>query len=223
MIDFARARRMMVDGQVRPNAVTDLRLIAAMLELPRERFVPPAKVDLAYLDLDIPIVEGAGGRSVRRMLKPMLVARLIQAAQVEDNNMVLDVGCATGYAAAILARLAHSVVALEEEQALADHAKELLADLGNDNVSVVTGPLVAGWPARGPYDVILVEGATEVEPRTLFPQLKEGGRLLCLRGGSVAGKAMIYRRVGSDVSGWPLFDATAAVLPGFAASPAFVF
>lgn len=222
MIDFPKARRMMVDGQVRPNDVTDLRIIAAMLELPRERFVPPAKIDLAYLDLDLPLSQATGG-AARRMLKPMLLAKLIHAAQVRESDTVLDVGCTTGYGAAVLARLAHSVVALEEEQALADRARALLADVGTQNVSVVSGPLTAGWAPHAPYDVILLEGATEVEPRTLFPQLREGGRLLCVKGGSAAGKAMIYRRAGGDVSGWPLFDANAAVLPGFAATPAFVF
>lgn len=223
MVDFATARRMMVDGQVRPNDVADLRIIAAMLELPRERFVPPAKAALAYLDLDIPVLETADGRSARHMLKPMLLAKLIQAASIHENDLILDVGCATGYSSAILAHLAHSVVALEEVSSLAGRAQEILASFGLDNVSVVTGPLAAGWLARGPYDVIVLEGATEVEPRTLFPQLRDGGRLLCVRGGSAAGKAMVYRRAGADVSGWPVFDAAATVLPGFKATPAFTF
>ncbi|MEX0842230.1 MAG: protein-L-isoaspartate O-methyltransferase [Xanthobacteraceae bacterium] len=222
MIDFATARRMMVDGQIRPNDVTDPRILAAMLELPRERFLPPGQTDLAYLDLDVPVL-GGGRRPLRRLLKPMLLAKLIQAAAVRDADIVLDVGCATGYSSAVLARLAHSVVALEEEESLAARAREILTALGKDNVSVVTGPLAAGWPARGPYDAIVLEGATEVEPKTLFPQLREGGRLVCVQGGSAAGKAMIYRRVGADVSGRPAFDAAASILPGFKAAPAFVF
>ena len=223
MIDFATARRMMVDGQVRPNDVTDLRITAAMLKLPRERFLPLAKADLAYLDLDIPILDGADGRPARRMLKPMLLAKLIQAAAVQENDVVLDVGCATGYSSAILARLGHSVIALEEEPSLAARAKENLAAFGVNNASVAMGPLAGGWPAGAPYDVIVLQGATEVEPRALFPQLRDGGRLVCVRGGSAAGKAMIYRRVETDVSGRPVFDAAAAVLPGFTATPAFVF
>lgn len=223
MIDFAAARRMMVDGQVRPNDVTDPRILAAMLELPRERFLPPAKAALAYLDLDIPVAN-PNGRVARHMLKPMLLAKLIQAAAIRENDIVLDVGCATGYSSAILAHLAHSVVALEEEAPLAERAEEILASFGMNNVSVATGPLAAGWLARGPYDAIVLEGATEVEPRTLFPQLREGGRLVCVRGGgSAAGKAMVYRRVGAEISGWPVFDAAATVLPGFTATPAFVF
>lgn len=223
MIDFATARRMMVDGQIRPSDVTDLRLIAAMLDVPRERFLPPATAALAYLDLDVPVALGAERGPSRRLLKPMILAKLIQAAAVEESDAVLDVGCATGYSSAVLAKLAGSVVALEEEASLARRAEEVLAVLGIANVSVVSGPLSAGWPARAPYDVIVLQGATEVEPRTLFSQLKEGGRLVCVRGRSAAGKAMIYRRANNEVSAWPLFDATAAALPGFAEMPAFVF
>ncbi len=223
MIDFAAARRMMVDGQVRPNDVTDLRLIATMLDVPRERFLPPATAALAYLDLDAPVGEGTDGGPSRYLLKPMLLAKLIQAAEVTESDAVLDVGCATGYSSAVLARLAGSVVALEENPLLARRAEEILTALGIAYVSVVTGPLIAGWPARAPYDVIVLQGATEVEPQALFPQLKDGGRLVCVRGRPAAGKAMIYRRTNDDVSGWPLFDAAAAVLPGFAETPAFVF
>lgn len=223
MIDFARARRMMVDGQVRPNDVTDLRIIAAMLELPRERFLPAPKMALAYLDLDIPILEGPDGRPRRRMLKPMLLAKMIQAAGIREDDSVLDVGCATGYSCAVISSLARAVVALEEDTTLALAAKENLYALGITTVSVETGPLIAGYPARAPYDVILLEGATEIEPQTLFPQLREGGRLVCVRGGATGGKAVLYRRAGDDVSGWPVFDATASVLPGFTAAPAFVF
>jgi protein-L-isoaspartate(D-aspartate) O-methyltransferase len=222
MIDFAAARRMMVDGQVRTSDVTDLRLIAAMLDVPRERFLPPATASLAYLDLDVPVLEGARGEASRYLLKPMLLAKLIQAAEIKESDAVLDVGCVTGYSSAVLARIAGSVVALEEEPSLARRAGEILGAFGVANVSVVTGPLMAGWPPGAPYDVILLEGATDVEPRTLFPQLKDGGRLLCVRGRS-AGKAKIYRRAGDDVSGWPIFDAAAPVLPGFAETPAFVF
>jgi protein-L-isoaspartate(D-aspartate) O-methyltransferase len=223
MIDFAAARRMMVDGQVRPSDVTDLRIIAAMLEIPRERFLPPASAALAYLDLDAPVGEGRDGEPPRCLLKPMLLAKLIQAAAVKESDAVLDVGCASGYSSAVLARIAGSVVALEQDPSLARRAEEVLATLGVANVSVVAGPLTAGWPARAPYDVIVLQGGTEVEPRTLFAQLNEGGRLLCVRGRPAAGKAMIYRRANGVVSGWPLFDAAAAVLPGFAAIPTFVF
>jgi protein-L-isoaspartate(D-aspartate) O-methyltransferase len=222
-IDFAAARRMMVDGQVRPNDVTDLRIITAMLDVPRERFLPQAKAPLAYLDLDMPILDGPDGRPRRRMLKPMLLAKMIQVAGIRDSDSVLDVGSANGYSSAIIAQLARTVVALEEEATLAFGAKESLYALGITNVSLETGPLSAGYAARAPYDVIFLQGGTEVEPQTLFPQLRDGGRLVCVRGGSAVGRAVVYRRAGDDVSGWPVFDATASVLPGFAAIPAFVF
>jgi protein-L-isoaspartate(D-aspartate) O-methyltransferase len=119
MTDFAAARRMMVDGQVRTSDVTDLRIVAAMLELPRERFVPEAKADLAYLDFDIVVKEATAGAPARRLLKPMVLAKMIQAAEVGASDRVLDVGCATGYSSALLSRLAASVVALEEDAALA--------------------------------------------------------------------------------------------------------
>jgi protein-L-isoaspartate(D-aspartate) O-methyltransferase len=223
MIDFAAARRMMVDGQVRPSDVTDLRLIATMLEVPRERFLPPAWAALAYLDLDAPVSEDPEDGLLRRLLKPMLLAKLIQAAEVKESDAVLDVGCATGYSSAILAHIAGSVVALEQDPSLARRAEDVLTALGMASVSVVTGPLADGCAARAPYDVIVLQGATEVEPRALLSQLNEGGRLVCVRGGLASGKAVIYRRAHDVVSGWPLFDAAAGLLPGFAEIPAFVF
>jgi protein-L-isoaspartate(D-aspartate) O-methyltransferase len=191
MIDFAAARRMMVDGQVRTSDVTDLRIIAAMLELPRERFVPEGSADLAYLDLDVTVTKAPAG--------------------------------ATGYSSALLARLARSVVALEEDPALVRFAQEALAAVGAGNVTVVTGPLTQGWQPAAPYDVIFVNGATEVPPDALCRQLKDGGRLVAVVGRAPSGRAMVYRAVGADVSGWPVFDAAAPLLPGFAAPAAFVF
>jgi protein-L-isoaspartate(D-aspartate) O-methyltransferase len=223
MTDFAAARRMMVDGQVRTSDVTDPRIIAAMLELPRERFVPESKAAFAYFDLDIAVTEPTAGQPARCLLKPMVLAKMVQAAAVSASDHVLDVGCATGYSSALLARLARSVVALEEDDALARLARENLKAVGADNVTVVTGPLTQGWQAAAPYDVILLNGATEIVPRGLAHQFKEGGRLIAVHGRAPTGQAMLYRRVAGDVSGWPIFDAAAPVLPGFAAPPAFVF
>jgi protein-L-isoaspartate(D-aspartate) O-methyltransferase len=215
MIDLA-ARRNMVEGQVRTADVTDLRIISAMLELPRERFLPPAASALAYLDLDVPL-----GRSGRRLLKPMVLAKLIQAADIAGTAKVLDLGCTTGYGAAVLARLAGSVVALEEDAALAEMAKANLAGL--PNVSVVCGPLAAGWPDGAPYDVILLEGATEVAPEPLFRQLSDNGRLLCVLGAGPGAKATVYRRSGDETGTRHIFDASAAVLPGFTKPLEFAF
>lgn len=221
MIDFAAARRMMVDGQVRTSDVTDLRIIAAMLEIPRERFVPESSADLAYLDLDL-AVAGAGD-AARRLLKPMVLAKMVQAAAVKVDDRVLDVGCATGYSSAILARLARSVLALEEDPALAGKAEENLRAIGASNAKVVTGPLSQGWQSGSPYDVIFVNGATEIVPQALCRQLADGGRLVVVFGRAPLGRATLYRASGNDVSGWPVFDAAAPLLPGFAAAQTFVF
>jgi protein-L-isoaspartate(D-aspartate) O-methyltransferase len=223
MIDFAAARRMMVDGQVRTSDVTDLRLIAAMLDVAREHFLPEAKAGLAYLDLDLPAMEGEAGIPVRCLIKPMVLAKLIQAAEIGAGDRVLDVGCGSGYSSAVLAQLAGSVVALEQEPLLARQAGENLRAIGAENVTVVSGPLAEGWPAGAPYDAILLNGATEIEPMVLCHQLKDGGRLVTVKGRAPAGKAMLYRAFGQDVSGRPIFDAAAPLLPGFAAPAAFVF
>jgi protein-L-isoaspartate(D-aspartate) O-methyltransferase len=217
MFDTVKARRMMVDCQVRTADVTDLDLIDAMLALPRERFVPEALAEQAYLDGDIAIGNG------RVLLKPMVLAKLIQAMRVRNTDHVLDVGCGTGYSSAVLARLAGSVVALEEDQALALKARDALAATDGTPVVIETGPLTAGWPDLGPYDLILLNGATEVLPEALGRQLKPTGRLACIFGRVPAGKAMIYRRVEGHLVGRPIFDAAAPVLPGFVAPPAFVF
>src|SRR5256712_6757583 len=178
MIDFAAARRMTVDGQVRTSDVSDLRIIAAMLELPRERFVPESKAALAYLDADVPVTEAQAGKPARRLLKPMVLAKLVQAAAVEAGDHVLDVGCASGYSSALLARLARSVIALEEEETLVRLTRENLKAVGADNVTVVTGPLTQGWQGGAPYDVIVLNRATEIAPHGLTRQLKAGGRLV---------------------------------------------
>jgi protein-L-isoaspartate(D-aspartate) O-methyltransferase len=220
MIDFVAARRMMVDGQVRTADVTDPRLISAMLELPRELFFPEEKTSLAYLDIDVPV--SGSGQPVRRLLKPMVLAKLIQAAEIAETCHVLDVGCAPGYATALLAQLAASVVGLEEDASLARQAAATVSGAKAKNAKIVTGPLAAGWAAEAPYDVILLEGATEVVPAALMKQLKVGGRLACILGQG-PGKATIYQRTETDISGRAIFDAAAPVLPGFVKPQEFVF
>jgi len=217
MFDTAMARRMMVDGQVRTVDVTDLELIGAMLAVPRELFVPQNIADQAYLDCEAAIGKG------RALLKPMVIAKLIQAAQVGGTDRVLDVGCGTGYSAAVLARLAGSVVALEEDAALARRAQDSLAAAEAASVVVATGPLPAGWPAGAPYDVIVIDGATEIVPESLAGQLKPNGRIAAVFGRGPTGKGTIYRLVEGRLVGRPMFDAAAPVLPGFVAPAAFVF
>jgi protein-L-isoaspartate(D-aspartate) O-methyltransferase len=216
MADFATLRRAMVDGQVRTADVTDRSIINAMLTVPRERFVAPAQAELAYLDLDLPV-----GTRGRRLLMPMILAKMLQALQLTQGARVLDVGCATGYAAALMAELGAQVVALEEEPDLLAEAKANLA--GRDTVTVVQGRLADGHAAGGPYDAILLEGATEEAPEALFRQLAEGGCLIAIRGAGPAAKVVLYRRDLDDFTPWPVFDAAGAVLPGFARPPAFTF
>jgi protein-L-isoaspartate(D-aspartate) O-methyltransferase len=231
MVDFRAARRAMVDGQIRTNGVTDLDLIGAMLDVPREAFVPERQSALAYLDRDLPLPSGGG--APRYLLKPEVTAKLIQAADVTRQDRALVVGAATGYSAAILGRLAAAVVALEEDPGLAETAQANLRHLGVANVTVAPGPLSAGWSAAAPYDVILVEGGVETVPPVLFGELSPGGRLITVLyegGGDAAGrpdgkvgKATLYRDVRGEVGGRALFDATAPLLPGFARARAFVF
>jgi protein-L-isoaspartate(D-aspartate) O-methyltransferase len=233
MVDFQALRRAMVDGQVRTNDVTNLDLIDAMLDIPREAFVPERLVALAYLDRDLELQAGNG--APRYLLKPVVTARLIQAAYVGTTDHVLVVGSATGYSAAVTSRLAGAVVALEENPALAEAAQNTLHQLGFATVTPVIGPLVAGWPAAAPFDVIVIEGGVEAMPDPLFAQLSEGGRLVAVTyGGAGAGqgeggmqgqvgKAKLFRSVRGEVGGRPLFDCTAPLLPGFEKASAFVF
>ncbi|MGE3870204.1 MAG: protein-L-isoaspartate O-methyltransferase [Pseudorhodoplanes sp.] len=222
MAAYSAARRMMVDGQIRTADVTDRRILGAFEEIPRERFVPAQRAPIAYLDTNV-IVSAEGATPVRRLLTPMVLARLIQAAAVTDNDRVLVVGCATGYAAAILARLAGSVIALEEDAALARHAERTLADLSVANAEVVQGPLVGGVPGRAPFDVILFDGAIEILPPALAGQVAEGGRLVAVQGRPPALQAMLYVCADRDLTGRPVFDAAAPALPGFQKAPEFVF
>jgi protein-L-isoaspartate(D-aspartate) O-methyltransferase len=219
MTDYSAARRHMVDGQVRTADVTDLRILSAMQSVPRERFVPAPAEGLAYLDLALPV--GGAPDQPRCLLKPMVLAKLIQAAAIESSDKVLVVGSATGYSAAVLSRIAGQVVALEQDEALIQAARTALAD--DVNTIVVKGPLTEGWMRGGPYDVILIDGAVERVPPALLRQLKDGGRLVCVLGTPPAASAVLYRRSGDDFGGRPIFDAAAAPLPGFALTPEFAF
>lgn len=220
MIDFAQARRTMVDGQVRVNDVTDAAVIAAMLDVPREKFVPDQRAPLAYIDEDLCVQEAANARPARYLMEPMVLAKLLQALELTPESNVLDIGCATGYAPAVLARVAGRVVALEEDSALAEIAKRHARAW---NFEAVTGKAAAGWAAAAPYDAILIEGAVEQIPQALTDQLKDGGRLGAVIRSGAAAKAMLYVRTGQHVSARRLFDAAIPPLPGFEAPETFVF
>jgi protein-L-isoaspartate(D-aspartate) O-methyltransferase len=219
MFDFSAARVWMVEGQIRTNDVTDPRITGAMFELERERFVPASFKTLAYSDSQIPVSEGAQ----RLMPTPIVTARLIRTADIKSTDYVLHIGCATGYGTAILAKLANSVVALEEDAGLAKAASDNLSALGIGNVAVVTGPLAKGYPAEGPYDVIVIEGAVETLSDTLADQLKEDGRLVTIIGPGRTGRGTMFRKTPKGLSGFPVFDAAAPLLPGFVKPPAFTF
>jgi protein-L-isoaspartate(D-aspartate) O-methyltransferase len=219
--DYAAQRLKMVDGQLRTTDVTQAALLDAMLSVPRELFVPEGRRTLAYIDEDI-LVNGDGA-APRFLMEPSPFARLVQLARIAPDDFVLDVGCATGYSAAVLSRLASSVVALESEPGLADAAGSTLSQLGYDNVAVVQGPLEAGYQSEAPYDVIVIEGAVELVPEALLAQLKEGGRLVAVVGTSNAGAARLYVREGDNISGRRAFNAAVKALPGFERAEQFQF
>ncbi len=223
MTDFATARATMVDTQIRTEGVTDHAVLQAMEEIPRERFVPPRLRAFAYIDDDLEVKEPTGGDPARYLIRPAPLARLIQAADVSQSDFALVVGCPTGYAAAVLARLAGSVVALESDEELSASASETLVELGIDNVAIVNGALEAGYPSEGPYDVILLTGAVETIPQPLFEQLKEGGRLVAVMGYGRAAPATVYTHTDDDFGARPVFDVYLPRLPGFEKPKSFVF
>lgn len=216
--DFATARRFMVDGQVRPSDVTDLRVIDAMLAVPREAFVPAAQRGMAYLDLDLEI-----GVSKRFLIKPVVVGRMLQAAEIKPSAKVLVVGCATGYVAAVVAHLAKDVVVTEPDPALAAQAAATLKAQGHANVTVVQGTPAEGAAAHAPYDVIVLDGATAIEPTRLYQQLSEDGCLVGVFAARAPQRAMLVRRSHDGFGDRALFDASAPVLPGMQQTPEFVF
>jgi len=221
MSGFATARQKMVDGQVRTNDVTDRRILDAMLTVPREAFVPANRQALAYLDLDLDVSEG--GAAKRFLIKPALTGKMLQAAEIGEADRVLVVGCASGYIAALVAKLAGQVTATEVDSALVAKAREAFTALGLANVTCKTAACAEGDPAGAPYDVIVLNGATEVTPEVLFGQLKEGGRLVGVSAQSRPDRAMIVTHTHGEFGHRALFDATAPVLPGLERVPAFVF
>jgi protein-L-isoaspartate(D-aspartate) O-methyltransferase len=221
MSDFSTARQKMVDGQVRTSDVTDSRIIDAMLAVPREAFVPDNQLGLAYLDLDLDVNEG--GSEKRFLIKPMVTAKMLQAADIRETDSVLVVGCATGYPAALAARLAGQVTATESEPSLAAKAREVLAGIGFGGVTVRAATAAEGDTANAPYDVIVLNGATEITPDRLYEQLRDGGRLVGVFATTRPQRAVIVTRSHHDFGNRALFDAAVPVLPGLERLPAFVF
>ena len=223
MVDFELQRRNMIESQVRPSDVTDRRIIRAMEEIPREAFVPPADRSLSYMDTDIALTPQLAHRPARALVAPRTFAKLLQLADLDGTDVVLDIGCATGYSAAVLSRIARTVVALESDAGLAAEARSALAKLAITNVTVITGELPAGHADEGPYDAIVLEGAILEQPSGLLDQLKDGGRLVGIRIDASVGRGTIWRRLGQTFDETAVFDAGGPLLPGFERKPAFVF
>jgi protein-L-isoaspartate(D-aspartate) O-methyltransferase len=221
MSGFATARQKMVDGQVRPSDVTDIRILDAMLAVPREAFVPPNQRALAYLDRDLDVSEDGAAR--RFLIKPVVVAKMLQAAEIKDTDRVLVVGTVAGYVAAVVASLAGQVTATESDPAQAAKAREVLGQLGLANVTFQAGAVAEGNPANAPYDVIVLDGATEISPDRLFGQLREGGRLVGVFAQTRPPRATMVTHSRGDFGNRVLFDASVPVLPGLERLPAFVF
>lgn len=215
MTDFTARRTTMVDTQVRPSDVTKFPIIEAMLSVPREAFVPSALREAAYLGENLDL----GGARV--MLDPRTLAKMLDALAIECDDLVLDIGSAHGYSAAVIARMAEAVVAVEDDPARAEEARRTLAEQGADNVIMHHGPLDAGAPDHGPYDVITLQGAVEHLPQAITDQLKEGGRIACLFMQGALGQMRIGYRIDGRINWRFAFNAGAPVLPGFERHAAF--
>ena len=221
--DFESLRVKMVDGQIRTADVTNIPLLSAMLSVPREAFVSTKRRPLAYIDEDIEVAPAAGGQPARYVMEPAPFARLVQLADVQSGDFVLDIGAATGYSSAVLSNLASSVIALESDPVLAASADSTLSSLGHDNVAVVTGPLQEGYASEAPYDVIFLGGSVEQIPESLFQQLKEGGRLVAVEGLGNAGVASLFVKSNGAVTSRRAFNAAIKPLPGFERAREFEF
>lgn len=216
MTDFATRRVMMVDTQVRPSDVTKFPIIEAMLSVPREVYVPRDKREVAYVGEHVEI------RQNRVVLDPRTLAKLLDAMDIQPDDVVLDLGCGLGYSAAIIARLADAVVAVEEDEALAREAQQTLSSESVDNAAVINGALAAGAAKHGPFDAITIQGGVETISQALFDQLKDGGRIGAVFMEGDLGVARIGYKLDGRMNWRFAFNASAPVLPGFAASKGFV-
>jgi protein-L-isoaspartate(D-aspartate) O-methyltransferase len=216
---FAEARRQMVLTQLRPNKVIDEQLIAAMAALPREQFVPKAYRGVAYMDEDVAVAPG------RYLMEPMVLARLLQEAEIQSGEVALVVGSGTGYELGVLARLCSTVIGLEADAALAQQASQTLQALDIDNTAIVEGALKDGLAKQGPFNLILLAGAVPEIPAALLAQLADGGRLVGVvrPAGAPIGQAVLVKRSGELFPQRVLFDAGTPLLPGFERPAGFVF
>jgi len=221
MVDFALQRLNMVESQVRPSELTDRRIANAMLEVARERFLPAALQGVAYSDGELML--GDDGRAARQMLAPRTVAQMLQSLDVSGDDIVLLIGAGAGYEAALVAKMAQTVVVVESDEALADAADKALSEDDASNAVVVGGALADGCASEGPFDTILINGGVESVPVALLDQLKDGGRLVAIRRHDGVSRLVRWQRVGEQYSLTEFGAAAANVLPAFATEPSFVF
>lgn len=215
MSDFAARRTMMVDTQVRPSDVTKFPVIEAMLSVPREAFVPDALREAAYVGENIDL---GGGRV---MLEPRTLAKMLDALDIQNDELVLDLGSGFGYSSAVIARMAEAVISVEDNETRVSEAQTSLLDQGADNVVMHQGALAEGAPEHGPYDVIVIQGAIEHLPQAIADQLKEGGRIGCLFAENALGAVRIGYKIDGDINWRFAFNAGAPVLEGFERHAAF--
>ncbi len=216
-MDFAAARQNMVDCQILPNRVDDQRIINAMTEIPREMFAPSELSAIAYVDETLPLGDG------RCVMEPMVIARLLQTAALKSGDVALSIGCGSGYAVAVLAKIVDTVVAVETDKGLAQKATGNLSELGLDNVAVVDGDLQQGNAEQGPYDVIFFDGSVSDVPSSITDQLADGGRLVAIITSGGVGTAQLITRHGGALSKQNIFDAGTSPLPGFEPEKSFAF
>lgn len=216
-MDFEQARRNMVASQVKTNEVNDPLVIEAIGKVPREAFLPSARQSLAYVDEDLEIAPG------RWLMEPMVAARLLQLADIQNTDHALVVPCGTGYIAAVMSHMAGSVVAVEEDGPVKDSATKLLGQLGADTVAVVSGTVADGCPGQAPFDVIVFDGAIATVPKAIQEQLADGGRLVGVVQSGPVGRATLIQRTGQAFGRRTEFDCSVPVLPEFAEKPSFVF
>lgn len=217
MTDFSAARDTMVESQIRTSDVTDLVVLAAFRSTARESFVPTARKALSYADCHIETDEG------RVMLAPRDLAKMIQAADIQPTDVVLDLACGRGYSTAILAQLADTVVGLETDEAAVTRATELLVEADISNAAVVQGDLKSGAAEHGPFNVIFVAGAVPAVHQPWFAQLANGGRVICIIQNGPVGRVTVFTKSGDAVGDHVIFDSSAPYLPGFAPTAEFVF
>ncbi len=215
MLDFQTRRTMMVDTQIRPSDVTKFPIISAMLSVPREAFVPEAMREAAYVGENVDL--GAG----RVVLEPRTFAKMLDVLDVQGDELVLDIGSAYGYSAAVIAHMAEAVVAVEENEEIAEEAQGILSENGADNVVLHQGALVEGAAELGPFDVMIVQGAVAHMPEALLAQLKDGGRVVCLFAEGALGVVRVGYKIDGEITWRFAFNAGAPVLPGFHKHDAF--